>query len=131
MTLELSSGIVSEETLSVALRSSAYFRIEIKFEVACRILFTLAYMYKTTLILCTFLHSTESNQYSASNFYSTPTSQSVYSYSAPATQPSRESSEPAKPVYLSGGRAPLATHQTGNHIYFTIQILTLLLRLQF
>ncbi|XP_032673838.1 protein enabled homolog [Odontomachus brunneus] len=54
----------------------------------------------------------KSNQYSASNFYSTPTGQSVYSYSAPATQPSRESSEPAKPVYLSGARAPLATHQT-------------------
>jgi len=58
-------------------------------------------------------HSTENNQYSASNFYSAPTGQSVYSYSAPASQPSRESSESAKPVYLSSGRAPLATHQTG------------------
>lgn len=66
------------------------------------------------LILCIFFHSTENNQYSASNFYSTPTGQSVYSYSAPVSQPSRESSESAKPVYLSGGRAPLATHQTGN-----------------
>ncbi|GAB1862349.1 G protein pathway suppressor 2 [Camponotus japonicus] len=54
----------------------------------------------------------KNNQYSASNFYSTPTGQSVYSYSAPVSQPSRESSESVKPVYLSGGRAPLATHQT-------------------
>lgn len=57
------------------------------------------------------------NQYSTSNFYSTPTGQSVYSYSTPASQPSRESSESAKPIYLSGGRAPLATHQTGNINY--------------
>lgn len=62
-------------------------------------------------------HFTENNQYSASNFYSAPASQSVYSYSAPVSQPSRESSESAKPVYLSGGRTPLATHQTGNAIY--------------
>ncbi|XP_071568682.1 uncharacterized protein [Temnothorax nylanderi] len=54
----------------------------------------------------------KNNQYSASNFYSAPSGQSVYSYSAPVSQPSRESSESAKPVYLSGGRAPLATHQT-------------------
>ncbi|KYN36086.1 G protein pathway suppressor 2 [Trachymyrmex septentrionalis] len=54
----------------------------------------------------------KNNQYSASNFYSAPTGQSVYSYSAPASQPSREPSESAKPVYLSSGRAPLATHQT-------------------
>ncbi|XP_020288551.1 protein enabled homolog isoform X2 [Pseudomyrmex gracilis] len=54
----------------------------------------------------------KSSQYSASNFYSTPTGQSVYNYSAPVSQPSRESSEPAKPVYLSGGRVPLPPHQT-------------------
>lgn len=60
-----------------------------------------------------FFYLTENNQYSASNFYSTPTGQNVYSYSTPVSQPSRESSEPPK-VYLSGNRTPLATHQTGN-----------------
>ncbi|XP_047355307.1 protein enabled homolog isoform X1 [Vespa velutina] len=53
----------------------------------------------------------KNNQYSASNFYSTPTGQSVYSYSAPTSQQSREP-ELAKPVYLSGNRAALSTHQT-------------------
>ncbi|EZA60247.1 G protein pathway suppressor 2 isoform X2 [Ooceraea biroi] len=52
----------------------------------------------------------KNNQYSASSFYSAPAAQNVYSYSAPVSQPSREPSESAKPVYLSGGRAPLATH---------------------
>ena len=54
----------------------------------------------------------ENNQYSASNFYSAPTGQSVYSYSAQTSQPSREP-EPTKSVYLSGNRTTLSTHQTG------------------
>ncbi|CAL7951069.1 unnamed protein product [Xylocopa violacea] len=54
----------------------------------------------------------KNNQYSASNFYSAPTGQSVYSYSAPTSQQSREP-EPAKSVYLSGNKATLSTHQTG------------------
>lgn len=62
-------------------------------------------------------HLIENNQYSASNFYSAPTGQSVYSYSTPTSQPSRESSESAKPVYLSGGRAAITTHPTGNAVY--------------
>lgn len=70
-------------------------------------------------------HSTENNQYSTSNFYSAPAGQSVYSYSAPVSQPSRESSE-SKPVYLSGGRAPLATHQTGNIVYLINHINSML-----
>lgn len=74
---------------------------------------TIRFIANILFILCIFFHSTENNQYSASNFYSTPTGQSVYSYSAPVSQPSRESSESTKPVYLSGSRAPLATHQTG------------------
>lgn len=55
----------------------------------------------------------KNNQYSASNFYSAATGQSVYSsYSAPSSQqPSREP-EPTKSVYLSGNRAALSTHQT-------------------
>nr|XP_033334032.1 extensin isoform X2 [Megalopta genalis] len=53
----------------------------------------------------------KNNQYSASSFYSTPTGQSVYSYSAPTTQPSREP-EPTKSVYLTGNRGTLSTHQT-------------------
>ncbi|XP_071869487.1 uncharacterized protein isoform X3 [Bombus fervidus] len=53
----------------------------------------------------------KNNQYSASNFYSAPTGQSVYSYSASTSQPSREP-EPTKSVYLSGNRATLSTHQS-------------------
>ncbi|KAG9433811.1 protein enabled isoform X1 [Apis mellifera carnica] len=53
----------------------------------------------------------KNNQYSASNFYSAPTGQSVYNYSAPTSQPSREP-EPTKSVYLSSNRATLSTHQT-------------------
>ncbi|XP_043526270.1 protein enabled homolog isoform X1 [Frieseomelitta varia] len=53
----------------------------------------------------------KNNQYSASNFYSAPTGQSVYSYSAQTSQPSREP-EPTKSVYLSGNRTTLSTHQT-------------------
>ncbi|XP_017757507.1 PREDICTED: G protein pathway suppressor 2 isoform X2 [Eufriesea mexicana] len=53
----------------------------------------------------------KNNQYSTSNFYSAPTGQSVYSYSAPTSQPSREP-EPTKSVYLTANRATLSTHQT-------------------
>lgn len=114
--LELSSGTVSEEILSlVFVVLFCFFCKEDQFEIICSSAST--HTHKMSLILHTFLHSTESNQYSASNFYSTPPGQSVYSYSAPATQPSRESSEPTKPVYLAGGR--LATHQAGNIIIQT------------
>lgn len=53
----------------------------------------------------------KNNQYSASGFYSGPTGQSVYSYSTPTSQQSREP-DPVKPVYLSGNRGTLSTHQT-------------------
>lgn len=81
--------------------------------------FLLYYFIKYFTQFCAFFLLTENNQYSTSNFYSTPTGQNVYGYSAPVSQPSRESSESAKPVYLSGGnhRTPLATHQAGNINY--------------
>ncbi|XP_012255287.1 protein enabled homolog [Athalia rosae] len=50
------------------------------------------------------------NQYSTSNFYSTPQGQSVYSYATQNSQPSREP-EPGKSVYLSNNRGTLASHQ--------------------
>lgn len=52
----------------------------------------------------------KNSQYPASNFYSAPTSQTVYNYTTPTSQPSREP-EPSKPVYLSGNRSTLSTHQ--------------------
>ncbi|XP_015109132.1 extensin isoform X3 [Diachasma alloeum] len=51
----------------------------------------------------------KNNQYPPSTFYPTPGGQSVYSYSAPTSQPARET-DPGKPVYLSGNRATLSTH---------------------
>ncbi|XP_012273742.1 protein enabled homolog isoform X2 [Orussus abietinus] len=72
----------------------------------------------------------KNNQYPTSSFYSTPTGQSVYSYTTPSTQQTREPEptkltylsvsrdsltarepEPAKPTYLSVNRATLSTHQ--------------------
>ncbi|XP_011312435.1 G protein pathway suppressor 2 isoform X1 [Fopius arisanus] len=52
----------------------------------------------------------KNNQYPPSTFYPTPGGQSVYSYSAPTSQPARDN-DPGKPVYLSGNRATLSTHQ--------------------
>ncbi|XP_044585239.1 uncharacterized protein LOC123265509 isoform X1 [Cotesia glomerata] len=51
----------------------------------------------------------KNNQYPPSTFYSTPSGQSVYSYSAPTSQSSRETDQ-GKSVYLSSNRAPI-THQ--------------------
>ncbi|KAG8036612.1 hypothetical protein G9C98_003934 [Cotesia typhae] len=54
----------------------------------------------------------KNNQYPPSTFYSTPGGQSVYSYSAPTSQSSRETDQ-GKSVYLSSNRAPI-THQPGS-----------------
>ncbi|XP_024938896.1 extensin isoform X2 [Cephus cinctus] len=53
----------------------------------------------------------KNNQYPDSRFYSAPAGPSVYRYTVPTSQPSREP-EPGKPVYLSGNRTTLSTHQT-------------------